>query len=371
MTPDEFRGHFPALHQWAWFDTPGCPPALDELRLRLTATIDDWSTGSFSWQTWDASVERARELFAQIARVEVSTVAAMGSVAEAMSTVVRSAAPGSIVISEQDYRSVLLPARELVDGGHQLIVVPSPNGLINVDELIGAIRGDTVLVACSDTLTSTGERIDFAKLTRAAHRNGATVFADLTQSFGVLTHDLTAYGVDYVAVHGYKWLLCPRGAAWLYVAPERLGALRPLLPSWKSTAPPYGYFGAPASLALDAGKLDTSPAWLSWIGSIAALEVMASLPARTVEDHCVNLARRWWRESVSLGFRPLTSEQVSHIAVVDIGDRDADELRSALQRGNVRASIYGSRLRIGVHYFNNDEDVSRCLTAMASYPSSR
>lgn len=46
---------------------------------------------------------------------------------------------------------------------------------------------------------------------------GARLFVDATQSVGVLRFPLAAATPDYVAVHGYKWLIAPRGAAWLYV----------------------------------------------------------------------------------------------------------------------------------------------------------
>jgi hypothetical protein len=61
---------------------------------------------------------------------------------------------------------------------------------------------------------------------------GARMFVDATQSLGVLDLGLTASRPDYLAVYGYKWLLRPRGAAWLVT--RHYGELRPLLPSWKS-----------------------------------------------------------------------------------------------------------------------------------------
>lgn len=92
---------------------------------------------------------------------------------------------------------------------------------------------------------------------------GARLFVNLTQSLGALRFDPAEVRPDYFATHGYKWLLCPRGAAWLVTRPDRVDELEPLAPSWKSTAPPHGYFGGPADLAPDAGRCDASPAWFS------------------------------------------------------------------------------------------------------------
>lgn len=104
----------------------------------------------------------------------------------------------------------------------------------------------------------------------------------------------------------------PRGAAWLYVAPHLLERMRPVQPSWKSTSPPFGYFGIPSNLPASAHRLDTSPAWLAWIGSIPALEAVATLDALSVEQHCVRLAVEWRDAAIRLGFDPVLPKQESH-----------------------------------------------------------
>jgi selenocysteine lyase/cysteine desulfurase len=64
---------------------------------------------------------------------------------------------------------------------------------------------------------------------QARRQRGYRELRHRTQSVGILA---LPDGVrpDFVAVHGYKWLLCPRGAAWLYVRPDRLSELAPLAP---------------------------------------------------------------------------------------------------------------------------------------------
>ena len=133
---------------------------------------------------------------------------------------------------------------------------------------------------------------------------------------------------DYLAVHGYKWLLCPRGAAWLVTRDDRVGELRPLAPNWRSAGPPYGYFGLPMRLAGDAARCDASPAWFSWVGACAALRLLGSLDAGRVERHCLGLAAR-------------------------------------LSRRGIRVTSLGDRIRFGFHYFNNDHDVDRTVEALS------
>jgi selenocysteine lyase/cysteine desulfurase len=358
--PNEFRALFPALDDWAWFDTPGSPPAAAPVSAALRGALDDWERGEFAWRDWDAAAETGRVAFAAFARVDPETVAVLGSVAEGMATVARSLPAGSVVVSDGEYRSMLYPLLALDPRRNPVIRVSGDDAGVSDDQLIAALRDDTVLLAISDTLTSTGRRVDLATLRAATRDRGIRIAADLTQSLGVIDHDLAALDLDYVLVHGYKWLLCPRGTAWLIARSDRLPGLEPLLPSWKSTDPPYGYFGGDLELPITASKLDTSPAWFSWIGATAALNLRARLDPARVERHCLGLAERFATEITGFGLRPVSDSAGSHIVVTDLGDA-APDLAAALVPAGIAASVMGSRLRIGVHYFNTDDDLDRLL----------
>jgi selenocysteine lyase/cysteine desulfurase len=361
----QFRELFPALRRWAWFDTPGTPPAARPVTDCLRRVLGEWESGDFDWREWDAAAETARDAFAAFAGVDPADVAVLGSVAEGMSTIAHALPPGSVVVPDDEYRSVLFPLLALDPERNPVIRVRGRDGGSPADDdLVAVLRDDTVLLAVGDTLTSTGRRVDLARLRRETAARGAALAADLTQSLGVLDHDLTALGLDYVLVHGYKWLLCPRGAAWLIASGPARDALAPLLPSWKSTAPPYGYFGGALDLPSDASRLDTSPAWFPWVAAVTALGLRERLDPAAVEAHCVGLAARFLTGMASLGFTPVTAPGTSHIAVVDVGE-ERDRLAAALPAADVKATLLGTRLRIGVHYFNDDDDVERLLSVAA------
>lgn len=358
LAPAEFRQLFPALSRWAWFDTPGSPPAAVPVSGALRQTLDEWERGEFAWRGWDAAAEHARDRFASFAGVDADRVTVLASVAEGMATIARTLPPGSVVVGDEEYRSVLFPLLALDPRRNPVIRVRPTRGAVGAEDLLDAVRDDTVLIAVADTLSSSGRRIDFTRLRAATAASGVRIAADLTQSLGVLAHDLPALGLDYVLVHGYKWLLCPRGAAWLITRPDALEPLRPLLPSWKSTDPPYGYFGGPLDLPRSGSRLDTSPAWFSWIGAVAALTLRERLQPLEVERHCVGLATRIVSEAAGLGFERVGDGPISHIVVLEVGSAAA-ALATALAAADIRATLLGTRLRLGVHYFNDDNDLDR------------
>ena len=115
-------------------------------------------------------------------------------------------------------------------------------------------------------------------------------------------------------------------------------------------------------LAAGAARCDTSPAWLSWIGAEAAIALLADLPAAAVERHCLDLAAAFRDGAAESGAIPVSAGRPSHIAAVRVSDPDSVSAR--LRAAGVRARMLGDRLRVGFHYFNNDDDLAAALGAL-------
>ncbi|WP_430333136.1 aminotransferase class V-fold PLP-dependent enzyme [Rhodococcus sp. ACT016] len=362
MNHSQFRALFPALGQRIWLDTPGAPPAALPVTAALTRALEDWSGGTFDWLHWDGAAARARELFADYLGVAPGTVATLGSLSEAAATVASTISVGEIVVAEDEFRSNLYPWMRLLGDDVRVRVVPRVAGLSRTDVLLDAIGPDTALVAVSEVITLDGERVDLPALRRATDDAGARLFVNVTQTLGVLDSRLDELAADYVAVHGYKWMLCPRGTAWLVVRPDRVADLRPLAPSWKSTGSPQGYFGGGYREASDASRCDTSPAWFSWVGAEAALSVLSELDRDLTQRHTLRLSARFREQATALGCRDANQGAASHIVAVDVPDgvRTAESLR----RHGVVATVTGNRLRVGFHFFNNDDDLEVVVDAI-------
>ena len=91
---------------------------------------------------------------------------------------------------------------------------------------------------------------------------------------------------------GHRWvevapqqehLLCPRGVAFMWVAPEHQTRLAPYSASWRSTRPLYAsyYGGHLDDLAPGAARFDLSLAWHSWVGARESLRFLLEIPRRS------------------------------------------------------------------------------------------
>ena len=92
----------------------------------------------------------------------------------------------------------------------------------------------TGAVAFSAVQMSTGEVADLDAILAAAEAHDVLTLVDATQAAGWLP--LEADRFDFLVAAGYKWLISPRGTAWMTVAPERLDAIRAARPRAGSPA---------------------------------------------------------------------------------------------------------------------------------------
>jgi selenocysteine lyase/cysteine desulfurase len=338
-----------ARDQWhpqgAYLNTAsyGLPP--DCAWEAMQAALEDWRGGRTSWEHWGDSTEGARAAFAAIAGVEAETVATAGTVSELLGLVAASLPEGTRVLAPDiDFASVLFP---FMVQEHRGVSVR----LVAADDLAGAIDADTDVVAFSAVQMATGEVADLEAIRAAAEAHGAMTVVDATQAMGWLPLDAARF--DVVACHAYKWLMSPRGTAFMTVRPERLDSLVPAAAGWWAGDDPHtSYFGPPLRLASTARRLDNSPAWFSWVGTQPALELVAAIGVEAIHDHDVGLANRF---RAGLGLEPSDSAIVS---------AEVPGAREKLEAAGIVAAERGGRMRASWHVYNTDADVDAALDAL-------
>ncbi|HXV57154.1 MAG TPA: aminotransferase class V-fold PLP-dependent enzyme [Gaiellaceae bacterium] len=340
LAPSEFEGT-PAL---GYLDTAtyGLPPR--STLEALERALDGWRRRQ-RWRDWEEDAEACRELFAGLAGFAAADVALVPAVSVGAGIVAASidAPPGSnVVLYERDFTSALLPWQSLVKRGVELRLLPLERLAEGVDER-------TAVVAASLVQSSDGRILDLAAL----RETGARIFLDATQALGAIDADLS--GVDYVAAHGYKWLLCPRGLGFLAVRPDRREELEPWTAGWKSRPDPYSdYYGLP-ELTEDARRLDVSVPWLPAAGSRASLELLTSLGAERIGAHDLGLARAF---AARLGL-PEPAAPIVRFSVAD-----AEAAAERLRESGVACAARDGSVRLSFHLYNGDEDVELAATAL-------
>lgn len=346
MTIAEARELFSPTGTYLDSATYGLPPR--PVRERLATVLGEWRDGTGDWVEWSGSAERARASFARLVGVPAEDVAVGATVSELTGLVAASLPDGAKVLTaEGDFSSVPMPFAIHRPRGVTVRAVP-------LERLVEAVDADTALIAVSVVQSAGGAVCDLDALAAAAAQHGAQVLVDASQACGWLPLDASA--VDYVVCAGYKWLLSPRGTAYLTVRRERLDSIPALAAGWYSGAEPYAsfyYSGDGPPQAREARRLDSSPAWFSWVGAEPALEVIEAVGVEAIRAHDVGLANCC---RAGLGLEP------SESAIVGL---DAPGAEQRLARAGVKVSMRAGRIRAAFHLYNDEADVDRLLDAVA------
>lgn len=362
MDLTDFRALFPALQHLVWLNSAAGPPGARPVVDAMQAYLDGWQNGRHGRGPEDHA-DIARGLFARLVGAPADCIGLLDSLSECAATVAASLPPGRVVVGEREYRSNLFPWLALADRGCEVVAVPPVRGAVPTDALLEALTPGTALLAVTEVQSSNGYRVDLPRLVERARAVGARVFVNLTQSAGVLPFSVRDLEPDYVAAHGYKWLLGPRGAAYLYVAPRFLGETRPLAPN-PNTGGDFGFYGAPYAPAASARRLDSSGAWLAWVGARAGLEIIHALDPGAVQEHCLGLAAAFRRGALSRGFEVAPQELPSQIEGVLVSD--PEQVNAELERRGVIASVRDGYVRVGFHAFNTVDDVAAALDGLTA-----
>ncbi len=317
-------------------------------RAALEENIRDVATGRFSAGSVDSVVDAARTSYARLIGTDPDRVAAGTHTSQFAGTIAASLPPGSeVLLAKGEFTSLVFPFLARQDHGVRVREVP-------IEHLPDEVGPRTTLVAVAAVQSATGAIAPIEDLIAACADHGARLLLDTSQSAGWLSTPLDR--VDYVVGSTYKWMLGPRGAAFLSGTAEALADLSPLGPGWYAGAEPWNsLYGGPLRLAAGPRRLDVAPVWPAWIGLAPALALLEEVGVETVHEHDAGLGDRF---RTAMGLEPAGSAIVS----VPVPDGTAEHLA---QSGFASAQRDG-RLRVSFHLYNTEEDVDRLVKALTS-----
>ncbi len=199
-------------------------------------------------------------------------------------------ASSEIVTTQAEHHSNLLPWRRQA----RLRMLPMrEDGCSDFDALADVCTPDTKLIAVHHVSNVLGSLAPIARITEFARSRGILTFVDGAQAAGHLEVDVRALGCDFYAFSGHK-VGGPSGTGALYVRSEVLDAL----------APSRVGGGMVARVGSDACEFKTgvqrfeagTPNIEGVLGLAAALQLLAQLGPRAIEEHSRALAAQMLEE---------------------------------------------------------------------------
>jgi selenocysteine lyase/cysteine desulfurase len=328
-----------------YLNTPSIGVPSADVVAAVTESVQRWGSGLGDPPDFDAPVRAARDAFGRLVGVDGERVAIGASVSQLVSMVAAGLPGGArVLIAGGEFTSVTFPFAALHARGVTVTEV-------ELAELPAHVA-EHDLVAVSVVQSADGAMVDLNALRDEAAAAEVPVLLDVTQALGWLP--LRLDWADWVVGAGYKWMLAPRGAAWMAVRPDAVSRTAPVAANWYAGEDPWqSVYGLPLRLAEGSRRFDLSPSWLAHIGASVALPYLASLDREAVRAHCAGLA--------DLLLSKLDLPQQGSAIVALSAPNAAERLKAA----GVRASVRAGRVRVGFHLYNTVSDVELVLDALS------
>lgn len=373
------RDEFPVLDKLTYLNTASAglvPRSVLRAAHDLDADIAQRGTTGFDEAAETAVFERTRRAAARLFGAEPADIAVATSFTEALCQLAWSLRPGpgtNVVSTDVDFPSVTYPwFRVAEETGTQVrlaSVLAEPRHL-TVDHVAELVDDATAVICISHVQFLTGHLLDLTELAELAHRHGALLVVDATQSAGQVPIDVRAAGVDVLISGSYKWLCSTFGAAVCYLAPHVRADFAPPFVGWRSTVDPYALDARwrRQPFPESAARLEYSTmSYASAVALGAAIEYSLELGPGRVHEHNTRLSTRVMDELTARGATLLTpSTRGAYAGTVTArfpghdGERVAAELTA---RGVIVSPRVGST-RFSMHFYNTDDDIDAALRAL-------
>jgi selenocysteine lyase/cysteine desulfurase len=355
----KIRQEFPALERWTYLNTATygqMPRRAVEAMTRHSEQRDELASTNFL--DWYSDADRMRASIARLIHAEPEDIAFVPNAAAALSIVLAGLAPGpgdNIVTLDDEFPNYLYQgaARK-----------------VPWERLYDSVDARTRLIALSEVNYATGFRPPVADIVKFLGTRGVPLFLDGSQSVGALTFDVRKTPVDVLAVHGYKWLMSPTGAGFMYVSPAFRKKLPPNIIGWRSHRDWRNvdrlHSGTPefkdASEKYEGGGL---PFHLLYAME-ASVDWMLEIGPESIERCVLELANSTRSMLRGLGAELDEADQnrASQIVIAGFPGMDASATARALREQKVVVAARHGRLRISPHFYNDEEDLKRLESAL-------
>jgi cysteine desulfurase/selenocysteine lyase len=356
------REEFPSLRGWTYLNTAtygqmprsGAKAIADHIARRDELACSDFLS-------WFDDADRLRGSIARLINAAPDDVAFTG-VASASLAILLSGLewkPGDQIVTLENEFPNLLYAPHFAGSGVTFVETAW-------ERFYDSITPRTRLVLMSMLNYSSGFRPPLGEVAAFLRKRGVLLYVDGTQGVGALRFDVSRIRPSMLAVHGYKWMLAPTGAGFMYIDPELRATLPPSVVGWRSHKTwrevDNLHHGRPefkdAAEKYEGGMIP----FVLLYALEASVNLMLELGPDAIEVRVLSLAERLrgilrgCGAEVADGDTPIVAGRFTH--------HDVSAMARELKARRVVVSARHGHLRVSPHFYNDEADLDRFETEL-------
>lgn len=361
----EIRNDFPVLENQVYLQTQGGGPISLSLIEETTKRLTELSlNGSEICNEWDIEVERTRENLAKLLNTNSDNLAFIPSTSFAMNTLAYSLNNDYRLLTfKDDFPNSSLP---WLNKGYEVDFVKSKsNGYISIEDITNTIRPDTKVIITSHVMYRTGFRQDLKRIGELCQEKNIILIVDATQAFGVFDIDVKELNIDVLVFHAYKWVNAGFGIGGMYASDKIAKKFKKPFLGFTSVnylSKPHDTSNYEVKNIAAAYELGRTP-YLNILMLGFMIEKINSIGLINIKnrvlglvEYCLQKCRENSIDIIS-DFEFLNLSGIVNIKAYGINSAD-------LKSESIIARSDTDSITIGIHYYNEKEDIDRLIEAI-------
>src|SRR5918992_2080901 len=354
--------------------------------------------GETSWDQWVGKTEETKDLCAKFIGADTrDEIALTHSTSEGMNIVAHMLSDkGAVLSNELEFPSSNLPWLSKNVDNIKFVKARDRNKILIKDiskmidkEQDSSVRtsnnndGDnsnsnnkrTKTIVTSHVQYSTGFRQDLEGLHKLTKRNGLYCVVNSTQSLGALYFNVKDFGVDFMVSNGHKWMLSSFGIGILYIKKKYLRDPENFKPPFFSQSGQKRRENFNKNMKIDisgtAARFEIgTPHFANIIALNTAIKYISRIGINQIERRILSLTDYLIDRLQNLNLEILSPiedrKYRSGIVVFKSNKRKKpiDIVTELQKRERIIVSARGKGIRVSPHFYNNEEDIDRLVTAL-------
>ncbi|HEX8354479.1 MAG TPA: aminotransferase class V-fold PLP-dependent enzyme [Pyrinomonadaceae bacterium] len=361
------RAEFPVAETFAYLNSAGAGPVSRRVAEAAAQFYRETAeSGDRLWQHWLARRERARADVARLINAEPDEVAFTTNTSAGMNLIVDALeGVGRVVSCELEFPVTTIP---WLHRGARVRMVGTPGGLLRAEDVLAAAAagGGRAAICLSHVQYSNGLRTPVEEV--GANKGRHLFILNASQSAGVLPIDVKRMKVDALCATGHKWMLAGYGSGFVYLSRELLSQTRPRAVSWMSVEDPFAMRNDSYKLRADAAaRAETGCPHFAGIFALGeAARQALEIGVEEIERRALAVNRHLTERLSAAGWEvlsPLGDEALRSAETLVRAEDPAAAVRH-LSRRSVAVTIKPEGFRAATHFFNDESDVARLVSAL-------